>query len=389
MKARYVVMASGLAGVAMGFGITWANFSDAPPLDVPELSGVAGAGARGQVPKLVVDDTSHDFGLIDRHHTVRHSFRFTNVGTAPLTLKPGTTTCTACTIAELSKAEVAPGETTEVVVEYSPRTAKPEFQQYAVVLTNDPEQPRVELKIIGSVTNQFRMLPDRVVLSNASASQPTTAEVRIFHYLSDKLRVVDCTFDDTPSASFFAATSESIPRGELELDAKSGCRVLVTLNPGLPLGPFRQTIRLQLETGKNGERAEFEVPIEGAVASDLSIVGPGWHGASGVLSFDAGVKSDKGARRELNLLVRGDARRDIRIEPKKLDPPWLLVTVREPVELNESVIRIPVTVEIPPGRPPAIYLGTDQGKFGEIILDVKNHPDLKEIRVHVSFAIGD
>jgi hypothetical protein len=41
-----------------------------------------------------------------------------------------------------------------------------------------------------------------------------------------------------------------------------------------------------------------------------------------------------------------------------------------------------------PGRPPAIYLGTDQGDFAEIVLGVKGQPDLQRIRMHVKFVIG-
>ncbi|MEX0586919.1 MAG: DUF1573 domain-containing protein [Pirellulales bacterium] len=385
MKARYVVIASGLAGLAAGVGMTWAAFADVPPL---EIAKAARAPAAGKPPRLVVDTKVHNFGLIDRDSSVTHTFRITNVGGSTLTLKSGTTTCTACTIAALSKKELAPGETAEVIVEYSARQAKPQFEQYATVLTNDPEQPRLELKIQGGTIRKFQILPDRVVLSNASASEPTTSELKVLCFLSDKLRVVDLAFEVNETSGFFEAKSEAIPPGELPGEAKSGCRVLVTVKPGLPLGPFRQTIRLALESGDDSKRTETEVYVEGAVVSDLSIVGPGWRSDAAVLSL-GNVARDKGAKRTLNVLVRGAARRDVRVEPIELDPPWLRVTLGEPAELNESVIKIPLTVEIPPGRPPAIYLGTDQGKFGKILLGVKNHPYAKEIKMHVSFVIGN
>ena len=202
MKAAYVMIASGAAGVALGVGITWADFGHVPPLETTNLIAAPGVRKPDQAPQLVVDHMSHDFGLIDRDQTVTHRFRFTNVGTATLTLKRGTTTCTACTITELSSTEVAPGETAEVVVEYSPRTSKPEFQQYATVLTNDPEHPRVELLIRGSVSRKFHLVPDGFVFSNVSASEPATAAVKILYYLGDKLRVVDHAFNGRETASF-------------------------------------------------------------------------------------------------------------------------------------------------------------------------------------------
>jgi hypothetical protein len=375
-------LASGLAGAVLGVGISWAGFGHSPPLDSPQRTTSA---ASRQAPKVVVDKPIHNFGLVDRDATSRHAFRFSNAGTATLSLKPGTTSCTACTIAEITRPEVAPGESSEVVVEYSPRYAKPLFEQYVIILTNDPERPRVELKIHGRVTTRFRLLPETLVLSNVSPARPTTAEVKILCHLSDTLRVAAHRFDENEAAPYFEATSKAIPTGELTDGATSGCRVLVTVNPGLPLGPFRQALHVTVEMDK-GQRADFEVPIEGDVVSDLSIVGPGWRRENGLLDLGT-AESAKGLTRRLNVLVRGDARRDLKIEPVKVDPPWLKVTLGEPAELNSSVMRIPLDVEIPPGRPPAVLIGTDQWKFGEIILGVKNHPDVKEIKMRVKLVI--
>ena len=389
MKARYVVIASSLAGAALGVGITWADFGHAPPLTIPAAIVAPKIGQQASQPKLVVDTTMHDFGFIESGSTVSHAFRFTNVGTATLTLKAGTTTCTACTIAEMSKSQVAPGETVEVVVQYTANSSKPDFKQIATLLTNDPQQQRVELNIRGDIASKIRLLPDRLVLSNVSAKAAATAEMKIYCYLSDEVRVVEHEFLVADSASLFEFKTEPIARDQLtEPTAKSGCRVLVTLKPGLPLGPFRQTIRLAVETGQGGDKTPLEVPIEGTVVSDLSIVGAGWNSGNGVLTI-GNVTGDKGAKRNLTLLVRGEARKNVVVEPIKLDPPWLHVALGEPTELNESVTQIPLSVEIPAGRPPAIYLGTDQGKFAQIILGVKNHPDVKEIRMHVKFIIGN
>jgi Protein of unknown function (DUF1573) len=388
VKVRYVLIASGLAGVMLGVGISWAEFGSNPPLDPARRLPVAGVDG---APKLVVDQMEHDFGVIDPFNNVKHAFRITNIGTGTLTLKAGTTTCTACTIAEVTKSDVPPGETAKVIVEYSPRRAKSEFQQYATVLTNDPEQTRLELKILGSIRRKFRTLPEQIVLSNVSANESVTADVKIISFMSDHVNVVDYRFKDNDAKPFFEAKAEAIGHDQLvaiEPLAKSGCRVLVTLKPGLPLGPFRQTIFLTLDTGEGGERTDFDVPIEGTVVSDLSIVGPGWLGKTGVLSL-GNVNRDQGTKRELNLLVRGDARHDVAVEPIKLDPPWLRVTMGKPAELNASVVRIPFSVEIPPGSPSAVYRGTNLGKYAEITLGIKNHPDAKELLMHVTFVTGN
>jgi hypothetical protein len=386
MKATYVVIISAVAGALLGAGISWANFSNSPPLFASKPADVLSA-ASGLHPKVLVDERAHDFGPVDRDKKVRHAYRFTNVGDGVLTLKAGATTCVKCTIAELSKSQVAPGETVDVVVEYTPNAQQPRFKQIAPILTNDPEQPRVELLVRGTVTAKFSVVPEYLVLSQVSANETKSAELKIWAFLSDEVQVVGHEFAGEDSAPFFEVHSETIPHDLLtEPGAKSGCRVVLTLKPGLPLGPIRQTIRLELRLQGVAETSTVEVPIEGTVDSDISIVGPGWDQKYGRLAINA-VQSAKGATRKLFLLVRGDHRHDLAIKPGKLDPAWLKVELGEPTELNNgAVTQIPLTIEIPPGAPPANYLGTDQGKYAEIILET-THPQVKEIRLHLKFAI--
>lgn len=386
MKTRYVVAASVLAGAALGVAVSWADFRHAPS---PLFPGPPQRAADAQgIPKLAIDAADHDFGYVELGKSVKHAFRLTNVGTGTLTLKAGVTTCSACTIAKLSKSRLRPGETTDVVVEFSVLANKPDFRHAAYVLTNDPTRRRVELNISGKISSRYRSLPDKLAFSRVSAGVPATRELSVYCYVSDELRVSDPQFTESDTAEFFEARIDPIPGEELtELGAKSGRRVLVTLKPGLPPGPFRQTIRLTLEMGQSVEPTELEVSIEGTVASDLTIVGHGWRADTGVLTIGS-VDGAKGATRRLTVLVRGDAREQVELEPMEVDPPWLRVAAGKSSKLNDSVNQIPLTVEIPPGRPPAIYMGTDQGDYARIVLGVKNQPDVKHIRMRVKFVIG-
>ncbi len=58
----------------------------------------------------------------------------------------------------------------------------------------------------------------------------------------------------------------------------------------------------------------------------------------------------------------------------------------EPSELSSgAVTQIPLTIEIPPDAPPANHLGTEQGKYGEVILET-THADIKQIRMYLQFV---
>ncbi|HTM52511.1 MAG TPA: DUF1573 domain-containing protein [Pirellulales bacterium] len=384
MKVRSVVFLGVILGIALGAGITWINFGSSPPLfaKAPERK-----DSLGNYPRIRVDKSSHNFGAIERDVKVRHAFHVTNVGKATLNLKAGVTTCTKCTIAELKKTSLEPGESTDVLVEYSPSAGQPKFHQIAPILTNDPDQPRVEFFIHGTVTARFRVAPEDLILSRFSNTETKTAEIKIYALLADDVHLVGDDVTEADTAEYFKVESEPIPRDQItEADVKSGCRVTVTIKPGLPLGSIHQTIRLRLALGDSPQTSLVEIPVRGTVDAGISVVGAGWDQDESRLTIGY-VKSAKGAKRTLLVLVRGDHHADVKITPAKVDPAWMKVEVGEPSELRSgAVTQIPLTIEIPPGQPPVNHLGYDQGAYGEIVLDT-THAEVKKIRMYVKFIV--
>jgi hypothetical protein len=143
---------------------------------------------------------------------------------------------------------------------------------------------------------------------------------------------------------------------------------------------------LKLQVGDDPELTSTAIPIEGMVDSDISIVGANWSKSTATLTI-GNVRSSEGASRKLMLLVRGEARKNVQFDLQSSVPNGLKVTLGQPTELNSSVTQIPLTVEIPPGMPPGIYLGTDQGRAGEIVLGVKNHPAVQSLALFVKFLV--
>ncbi len=393
MKTTRVVVIAALAGAALGGGMSWAKFANPPPFALSESVEAAPADQHEHQPKVSVDARIHDFGPVDRDMTATHVFRITNSGTAPLTLKSGNTTCSRCTIAHLSKSELQPGETADVTIDYLPTIAKPHFRQVAMVHTNDPNERRVELTIIGRVTSRYRVVPEDLSFSKVSTNESKTAELRIYSFRTPEVRVAKHEFLEESSAPYFEVKCEPIPPDQLkEPEAQSGCIVAVTVKPGLPLGTIRQTIRLELALGDSSDSPVVEVPIYGRVDTDISIVGTkDWTANLDLLKIGE-VKSAQGAKRELFLVLRGSKRHGVKFSIAKLDPPWLRVTFGEPIELkkdgpNESgVTQIPLTVEIPPGAPPVNHLGSEVGKHAEIVLE-STHPQVKQILMFLQFVV--
>ncbi|MCB0480727.1 MAG: DUF1573 domain-containing protein [Flavobacteriales bacterium] len=83
---------------------------------------------------------SHDFGKIKQHSENVHVFKFKNTGTNPLIIQDAQGSC-GCTVPEYPRSPIAPGESGEITVKYSPGT-QIGAQQKNVAITANTE-PRV------------------------------------------------------------------------------------------------------------------------------------------------------------------------------------------------------------------------------------------------------
>jgi hypothetical protein len=101
-------------------------------------------------PKVVFQETVHDFGTVVQGATVRHSFPFRNAGNADLEITSVTTSC-GCTAALASDRVLRPSKTGRVNVTFD-STGRPGVTDKKVrVWTNDPAEPLVVLTVQGQV----------------------------------------------------------------------------------------------------------------------------------------------------------------------------------------------------------------------------------------------
>jgi hypothetical protein len=169
-----------------------------------------------------------------------------------------------------------------------------------------------------------------------------------------------------------------------EENAQSGVLLVVTAKPGLPLGAFRQKIDLKLNVTDD----VVSVPIEGTTSSDLLVAGRGWDDNRGILIFD-NVMSSVGAKANLILLARSPDRTKLHPSLKEATPDILKVTFGPPVEATgDGPVRVPFTVEIPPGTKPVAHLGGAGGNLGEILIDTGD-PETPTVKLRVQFAVQD
>jgi hypothetical protein len=343
----------------------------------------AGGNSTSGIPVAVVQHDTFEFGKMEAGEKDDHDFVVRNEGTAPLRLRTGETTC-KCTFSELDKSEVAPGESVVVTLSWEAKGHPGPFRQSAIIHTNDPKRPQFTLVVNGEITQSVDWSPQDLVFTSLPTGESDSKEVKVWALRADNLQIVSHTLENQSLAAFFDVKAEPLTAEELTSQgAKSGAKVTVTVKPGLPLGPVKQRIILTT----NLERASrIEIPVEGTVTSDISLVGQDWAGNQLRVGR---ISSQQGMTRTLRLVTRGSHRDDVAFKIVKVWPEALKAELGEKTfNANRSISLVPLTISLPAGTPLMNHLGTDSGKMGEVVLET-THPDVKELKVLVQFAVTE
>jgi hypothetical protein len=121
----------------------------------------AAVDPNGPSPKIVFEQTIHDFGPIAPSSLNPCKFKFKNKGAGVLKITEITKTC-GCTVFELVKREYAPGEEGTIDVGYNADRSTGSKIRHLYVLSNDKDNPRVELTIKASVAQKVVYEPEKL-----------------------------------------------------------------------------------------------------------------------------------------------------------------------------------------------------------------------------------
>ena len=116
--------------------------------NTPETPAVPPAPV-GPKTSIQFAEMEHDFGKIDQQTTNPKIFTFTNTGNEPLIISNAKGSC-GCTVPEYPKQPIAPGETGEIKVVYSPGNQANQ-QTKSVTITANTEPATTVLRIKADV----------------------------------------------------------------------------------------------------------------------------------------------------------------------------------------------------------------------------------------------
>jgi hypothetical protein len=334
--------------------------------------------------RLEVDRQEFNFGGMDVSENGTHEFVFTNRGDQTLILNTGSSSC-SCTISEIEKSEVAPGQSTKVAVKWRSKHHVGRFQQNVTVETSDPLRREVTLTIKGEYTRSVYADPEELTFGQISGTAPVTQEARILCTLpNQQIKIKGYQMSDPTLEKFFQVDNEPLGADELRKHQgiTSGVLVRVTVKPGLPLGRFQQ--RILLDTNLT-TASEIDLPLFGTVGT-ISLVGPGWHSETNVLDIGA-VDGHKVTQRRLVVLGRGPNAKEMKLKIASVEPDFLKVKLgKTTVEDTGDLSQTELLIEIPERKVLADYMGGKNGKFGEILLEAIQ-PEVHALRIRVRFAV--
>ena len=104
-------------------------------------------------PHILIDTEEYNFGQCTEGDVINHDFTLTNIGKSPLVIHKVKTSC-GCTTSSLEKDTLAPGESTKIKVRFSTAAKRGGQAKEINIITNDPDQPKVTMRVMGHVLDK-------------------------------------------------------------------------------------------------------------------------------------------------------------------------------------------------------------------------------------------
>ena len=103
-----------------------------------------------QAPSIEFETKTFDFGKIAQKTSVSHDFTFTNNGKSNLILRKISSSC-GCTAVSPKEKVIPPGKSSSIKATFNSGTRQGRQNKTITIITNDPKQSTVVLRVTGSV----------------------------------------------------------------------------------------------------------------------------------------------------------------------------------------------------------------------------------------------
>ncbi len=336
----------------------------------------------GPPPKAVIVDGNYDFGSMEVDQTLKHKFEIRNDGKGVLKLKFERSTC-KCTMADLEKTELAPGESTTVELEWTAKAVDPTFSQAAFLRTNDPKNEEIALVIAGRVDPTYDITPTGVwYLGEMNLGEPTEFVGKISSRVRD-----DFEFKEAVCKNELVSVKVTpMDKKQLEeLGAKKGYQINGNVAPGSPLGVFSEKVALKFLVNAEGDEKKSEektatITVEGFYSGPFKMIGPlGWTSSKMTMNF-RNFAASEGKTAKISMYIKDNSGPPIEIKEVISKPAFLKVSLIKDEKLQvKNRERYDLIIEVPPGAPPSQYYKENPAR----IKVVTNNPIVGTMNIRV------
>lgn len=220
------------------------------------LSPVALADRSG--PKLVLPETSYDFGTISQGQQVIHDFELRNAGGSDLIIQKVAPSC-GCTVSTLSSSTIKPGASEKIHVVFDTAGFLGSKNKIITIVSNSSDSSNLAVRLTGRVVSGVSITPDRVEFGEVSSASSLPTRTREFS--------VELDDSDSPRVSSAKSLSKYISVKKIRSEATREV-FSVVLDPSAPKGDLRDRIVIEFEGGK---QASINAPVTASVLGDLRI----------------------------------------------------------------------------------------------------------------------
>ena len=347
--------------------------------------------------------SDYDFGMMAPNTEGEHVFIIKNVGNDDLRLRLGASTC-KCTFGDLEREVLAPGEQTEIKLNWFVKAGGDDFSQSAEVITNDPKRVVIRFGITGKIINEVDIMPDTWTFGEVATGEPIEVKGTIYSFLETDIVPGEIKFSNDEMTALSDFEVEAFKPTEendgIRSVARQGFRVTARIKPGMRQGVVSQNLLFGFNRiDENGEpvlvdgaeqAGEYIVcPTKGSIVGSLSMILSsklqGEEGGGYLYDFGR-IERGGSLIAKAFVVLKGSERDNTVLRVGSTSPEGVVkATLGEP-KGQGSMKLFPLEIELIPGKEPVERLGKSSGDYGSVWIESDN-PKVTKMRIGLKFAI--
>jgi hypothetical protein len=208
---------------------------------------IGSSEAQGPVAAMF-EEVSYDFGTVPRGSKRVHAFAVNNASREPLRILSIRIPCN-CVTAHATKSELAPGESTTVIVYLDTRRFSGAMTKYAYVLF---DRPREEAQLVVRAFSHDGLFCEPDSLAFGKAKKGASLEKSMSISITDPR--LGGALKATSQSTFVQATVKTLEKSA----GSASIQLTAKVDPNLPVGDWYTTIELRSEDAR---LAPIQIPV--------------------------------------------------------------------------------------------------------------------------------